>query len=189
MTQPLPANSSKLAWRRWAKGARAGLPTPTLSAQITAQLSASPLFGRARHVLCYLAFGSEVDLSALLGPSATPPTKTFYAPRTARGGLTVHRLGGELELHRYGFLQPADVAAVDPGVLELVLIPGLAFDRLGTRLGYGGGFYDRLLPLLRSEVPRVGVVPDALIVDALPREAHDVRVTHLLSEKGLRALR
>lgn len=187
---------SKQAWRRWAKTVRAGLDTPALSARTVTQLRTWPTLERAQHVLTYLAFGFELDLSAL--PTLSMSTrstntsaqgKTFYATRIeAEGRLTVHRLGGGLELHPYGFDQPAELQVVDPQILDLVLVPGLAFDLSGTRLGYGKGFYDRLLPLLRAEVPRVGVVPDALIVEALPRDPHDASVTHLLSETGLKVL-
>ena len=66
-----------------------------------------------------------------------------------------------------------------------VLVPGLAFDRSGTRLGYGKGFYDRLLAEVPPGVPVVGVVPEGLIAGSLPRAPHDVPMTHLLSERGI----
>jgi 5-formyltetrahydrofolate cyclo-ligase len=68
----------------------------------------------------------------------------------------------------------------------VALVPGMLFDRTGGRLGHGAGYYDRLLPGLGPTVPRVGVVPTALVVDALPCEAHDVPMTHLATEAGVR---
>lgn len=138
-------------------------------------------------MLIYLAFRGELDLGGLL---TRAPHKTFYATRTnAAGGLTVHPLGGgELQLHPYGFLQPPPSDPVPPERLDLALVPGLAFDEAGNRLGYGEGLYDRLLPHLRAGVPVVGVVPGALVLARLPAEPHDQRVTHLVTEGGVRRL-
>lgn len=150
-----------------------------LGEEVMVQLERWPLYRRAEHVLTYLAFGDELELSGLEG-------KNFYTTRTRSDGtLTVHALGGRLERHPYGFEQPAvDCPVVGLGGLELILVPGLAFDLSGNRLGYGKGFYDRLLQGVRAGVPVVGVAPSQLIVRALPAEPHDVRMTHLVSEEG-----
>ena len=68
--------------------------------------------------------------------------------------------------------------------MDAVLLPGLAFDVAGVRLGYGGGFYDRLLA--DWPVCTVGVVAGALLLPALPREAHDLPVAWLASEVEVR---
>ncbi len=170
----------KTEWRTWAKATRAQLDTATLSEEAVKQLERWPPYRQAEHVLTYLAFGDELGLSGLKG-------KHFYTTRTHEGGtLTVHALEGGLERHPYGFQQPtADSPEIGLEGLELILVPGLAFDLSGNRLGYGKGFYDRLLKGVRAGVPVVGVAPSQLIVPALPAEPHDVRMTHLLSEKGV----
>ena len=169
---------SKAEWRRWAKVKRSQLDTQVLSEHAVKQLEHCPLYRQTEHVLTYLAFGNELDLSGLSG-------KHFYATRTHPDGtLTVHPLTKNLERHPYGFWQPAsDTPEVELERLELLLVPGLAFDKFGTRLGYGKGFYDRLLA--QAKVPVVGVVASQLIVPVLPTELHDVKMTHLLSEKGV----
>jgi 5-formyltetrahydrofolate cyclo-ligase len=175
--------------RRWAKGVRAGLATAALSQQVVGHVLAWAEFKAAQHVLIYLAFGSELELGGLFEGA---PHKAFYATRTgAAGELTVHALGGggklqRLQKHPYGFWQPPPSDPVPPERVDLALVPGLAFDPLGHRLGYGGGFYDRLLPQLRPGTPVVGVVPEGLVVAQLPAEKHDQRVTHLVTERGLR---
>ena len=71
----------------------------------------------------------------------------------------------------------------------LVLLPALAADRRGVRLGQGGGFYDRTLPLVDASVPLVVVLDEGELVDALPAEQHDRRVTAaLLPETGVTML-
>ncbi len=181
--EPNPDFETKEAWRRWAKKARA---SPSfLSPQVVAQLRVWPEYRSARNVLSYLAFGSEIDLQVLHGDRE----KTFYVTRTPKvrsEGLTIHRLDERLEPHPYGYLQPgADAAPVSPHVVDLALVPGLCFDVLGTRLGYGKGYYDRLLPVLRPETPRVGVSAAALVVSRLPRGPFDVPMTHLVTESGV----
>ena len=94
-----------------------------------------------------------------------------------------------LEGHRLGLRQPrAGTPPVDPATVELALVPGLCFHEEGTRLGYGRGYFDRFLGQLPAGVPRVGVAYDALVVARLPREAHDLAMTHLATESGVRAV-
>ena len=83
-------------------------------------------------------------------------------------------------------MQPAaNALEIKPEVIDLVLVPGLCFDKQGYRLGYGKGYYDKLLPTLRS-IPFVGITAEALIVDKLPTESFDVAMTHLVTETGMR---
>ena len=182
---PLPSDDApKRVWRAWAKEVRRQLPIAQLSGDVVAQLEAWPLYQQAQHVLTYRAFGTEIDISALMGDH-----KQFYLTRTWETpdeGLTVHEATERLEQHRFGYWQPVATArVVDPQVIDLVLIPGLAFDRLGTRLGYGMGHYDRLLPLLRAGVVRMGITARALMVPRLPRQVFDASMTHLATEAGV----
>lgn len=163
---------------------RRGLDAAGLSERAAEHL-ARFLRGRgARRILIYLPFRGELSP---LGLVRRLPEAEFFLPRTAPGGLTVHPLESERERHRYGFEQPAATAPeVDAGSLDAVVVPGLAFDRAGFRLGYGGGYYDRFLAQLPPEVLTVGLAPRALLVERLPRDAWDVPVRFLASEEGVR---
>lgn len=133
-------------------------------------------------MLSYLAFGSELDLSAL-----HELNKRWYVTRTDPEGLAICPLVGPLVLHPYGYLQPTPQApAISAEVLELVLVPGLCFDGSGYRLGYGKGYYDRLLVRMPSRVLTVGVTVEALVVPTLPRGEGDVPVRFLATEAGVR---
>ena len=174
----------KAAWRRAARAARAGLDKPAWSDALVAALRAWPPYREAASVAIYLAFGSEPDLTALHddGPR-------FCAPRVRgqREALTLHELRGPLKRHPMGMDEPsADAPRVAPGELDLILVPGLAFDGAGTRLGYGAGLYDRLLAEVGPTTPRLGVSHPSLLAEALPSEPHDVRMTHLLLPDGVR---
>ena len=141
----------------------------------------------ARTALLFLPMQDEVNLNSLLEADVGPE---FVATRTPReGGLTIHRLGGPLEVHPFGFLQPhATAPEVEAGEVDVFLVPGLAFDLFGNRLGRGAGYFDGLLGAARRGATIVGVVPTSLVVDELPREAHDIGVGYLATEEGVIAV-
>ena len=72
---------------------------------------------------------------------------------------------------------------VDPGAVDVILVPGLAFTRAGQRLGRGGGFYDRLLARLPAVTWKIGVCFEVQISDAVPSEPHDVTVDCVMTER------
>jgi 5-formyltetrahydrofolate cyclo-ligase len=162
---------------------RAGLDLPSLSDQVVSRLAGWDRLLAARTVLTYLAMPDEIDLAGLQPLLGNAPVVT----RTPSSGpLSIHPLVSHLEVHRYGFRQPVEgtsLVAVDS--IDVALIPGLAFDRRGIRLGRGKAYFDELLSRLRPDALRVGVAPWALVVERLPADAHDVRMTHLATEKGL----
>ena len=82
----------------------------------------------------------------------------------------------------------ASVPEVAPARIEVALVPGLAFDPLGRRLGRGKGYYDRLLAGLPADAPRVGVTLDRLMAETVPVDPHDVAMTHLVTENGVREI-
>ncbi len=136
-----------------------------------------PATGR---IVVYDAIPGEVDLAGLVAGDAAP-SQRFALTRTPDVGheLTVHPLGGPTERHRYGYRQPvADGPRVADDAIGAVLVPALAFDRRGNRLGRGAGYYDRFLARLGPGVLRIGLcaVPP---VEALPVDGHDVAMTHL----------
>ncbi len=188
--------AAKRAVRDWARETRAWEMQrrgPELNASIVAAVRACTAYQRAATVAAYLAFGDEVDLAELL----VADEKRFVLPRTHRRPephLTLHEVTAAqlaeraaLSRHGHGFLEPAPTAAtVEPGEVDLFLVPGLAFDTTGVRLGYGLGFYDRLLPRARAGAVVVGVTLDALVLPDLPHGPHDARMNYLVTETGWR---
>lgn len=157
------------------------------SQSICTHISAWTVFQQSSNILAYLPMRGEVDLTPLLQGF---PGKAWYLPRTLPGGeMLFHRFDPQhLVRHRYGMLEPeASLPVIKPQWVELVLTPGLSYDRQGYRLGYGGGFYDRFL----SGVPTgifLGVTFQALVQDSLPHGDHDVRVQYLVTETGITPL-
>lgn len=127
----------------------------------------------------------EVDLASLvadwsdLGPFAL--TRTPEAGRT----LSVHPYDSVSEVHRYGYRQPvAEAEVVADADIAVVLVPALAFDRSGQRLGWGAGYYDRFLGRLAPDVVKIGI-SDGYLLDSLPVEPHDIAMDFLATEAGV----
>jgi 5-formyltetrahydrofolate cyclo-ligase len=172
-----PAGSDKAAWRVWASTYGPDGDRDAVLAGIRAFLRERAGTGR---VLLYRAMGGEVDLDGLLSEFSCAVTRTW-----PKGRLTLHGVEVPMERHRWGYLQPvADAAELDRREIDVVLVPGLLFDRYGGRLGHGAGYYDRFLPSLRPEIPRIGVCLRSLDTP-LPMESHDVRMTHIADESGV----
>lgn len=183
MQQPA-VDAPKSEWRNWAKSVRDPLDWSEISADVVAGIQQWMVPDNYKTVLVFLPMAGEVNLNALL---ERDKETRFVATRTPeRGQLSIHELGGPLEVHRYGFLQPHDSARlVSPDEIDVALLPGLAFDLYGNRLGHGAGYFDRLLQTTRHGAQLVGVVPTALVVDRLPTELHDVPVDYLATEEGV----
>jgi len=80
--------------------------------------------------------------------------------------------------------RPEDEPAIDPRSVDVVIVPGLAFTTEGDRLGQGGGWYDRFLPQVRADCVTIGVGFGPQLVDALPTEPHDVRLSAVATDLG-----
>lgn len=135
-------------------------------------------------VSAYLAMPEEVDVSPLFD---LLPGWQWVLPRVEEDrSLTFRDRSVGREVHPYGMTQPAAEGVVTPvHLLDVLLVPGVAFDPGGGRLGRGGGFYDRVLPEKRADALAVGVTTLSRVVDAVPMEAHDHRVGWLATEEGV----
>lgn len=142
-----------------------------------------------RFVGLYAAVHGEVDLAPLAEALLAAGVK-IALPRVegpSRMEFCAVRSLGDLLTGAYGIPAPGpDAPAISPAELEAVLVPGLAFAPDGTRLGYGGGFYDRYFKRPEADaIRRIGVCFVEQLADALPRHPHDVRMHALLTERGL----
>ncbi|MFC4637587.1 5-formyltetrahydrofolate cyclo-ligase [Deinococcus hohokamensis] len=180
LLNPPSPHAPKAEWRAWARETRAGVPDG--SGPLCRALSTFLQAQGVRRVLAYRALPGEPDVSALAGEFELLTSRARFRPEPH---LTLHPWATATELSRFGALQPpADAPRVALETVDAALLPALAFDRRGVRLGYGGGFYDRLLPGFGGLI--VGVVWSALVVPALPSEPHDVLADVLATETGVR---
>lgn len=158
------------------------------SALLCRQLGALECVRAASLIAGYRAFGSEADVHGAL-EAAHGAGAALCLPRVEADGvlsLRSYAPGEPLVPNRWGILEPqAQAAAVSLEAVRAVLVPALALDERGVRLGYGGGYYDRLLPRL-SNAARVGVVFELQRLDALDAEPHDVHVQWVVTEASAR---
>lgn len=143
----------------------------------------------ARHVAVYLSLGGEIDTAPAIDALRRQGC-TLYVPKVGGDGrLRFARLQPPLRRNRYGIAEP--VLLKRPPRLDLILLPLVAFDAQGRRLGMGGGYYDRLLERARaSRRPlRVGHAFGVQQVAAVPVAAHDARLDAVITERGFRRFR
>lgn len=142
----------------------------------------------AAPIAVYLASQQEIDLSSFIEGVLVRGGRVV-APRwngTTYDLAEVAGLGAaDLAIGPMDIREPRPGAArCAPQSVGVWLVPGLAFTRAGARLGYGGGWYDRLLASVSADVPKLGVAYDFQVVADLPVEAHDVRLTDVVEAKG-----
>jgi len=142
-----------------------------------------PEVSEADPVLAFVSISSEVPTTMLL-EGVLAKRKRLLLPYVADdGALRAAAISSlrELEPGYRGIPEPRARLPVSPDAAGVVIVPGVAFDVRGGRLGYGGGFYDVFLRAA-SKVPRVGICFEVQIVDEIPHEDHDERVDVIVTE-------
>ena len=180
--------NQKASLRESAKAQRASLARacPDFAARI-AGFADDLAVAKGAVVSFYWPMGDEADPRALASAFAARGHRLALPAVVAKKSPLEFREWREsdaLIVHPFGMHEPSDIAAhVTPDVL---LVPLLAFDALGTRLGYGGGFYDRTLHSLAAK-RAIGVAYAGQEMDALPCHEHDHPLDAVITEKGVRS--
>jgi 5-formyltetrahydrofolate cyclo-ligase len=182
---PAEDRYSKREWRARLLAARRSVPSAQRAVE-AAELAALVLDIPGDQVCCYLPVGTEPGSPALVDALAGQGRRVLLPVVTGAAPLDWSVYDGSLVGGPYGLLEPEGprLGPAAIGQADVVLVPALAVDRAGTRLGRGGGHYDRSLPLARRGVPLVAVVRDVELVDELPSEPHDIRMTAVLTPAG-----
>lgn len=147
----------------------------------------SSAYKKAQVILGYLAFGKELSIDIVL-EQALRDGKLVYVPQiissTEFEAVRLQSMSG-FALDRYGIRSVAEPAErISPEAIELVLVPGVAFARDGSRLGMGAGYYDRFLR--RAFQSRtIGVAYEALLQKELPMDEYDIYMQEIVTEQGL----
>jgi 5-formyltetrahydrofolate cyclo-ligase len=144
-------------------------------------------YRQASGVGLYCAFMNEVQ-TELVARQALADGKLLAYPRVTGTNLEFVQVSGlgDMAPGAFGILEPIGERGVPLAQLDLLVVPGVAFDLLGNRLGYGKGYYDRALANCCPTRPeRVGFAYEFQLVDRLPASGHDVRLTQLVTEQRL----
>jgi 5-formyltetrahydrofolate cyclo-ligase len=154
------------------------------STQACELLARQPAWKRARLIFFYAPLPYEIDiwplLSGALADGKTVALPRFDAATQRYVACQIQDVSRDLSHGKYGIREPdGHCIAVPPNRLDLVLVPGVAFDVHGRRLGRGKGFYDQMLASVRGTT--CGVAFDEQIVEAIPVEPHDVHLNCILT--------
>jgi 5-formyltetrahydrofolate cyclo-ligase len=168
----------------------AAIPPETRHAKSVAvceRLLETPEYRLARTVMIFLSTPTEVDTSGI-ALDAWRRDKRVAAPRVSfeqrrMAAIEIDSLSSGLHTIALGVREPIDGQLIPPGELDLVFVPGLAFDEQGNRLGRGQGFYDRFLSQPAFAGVSCAVAFEEQVLPAVPHEEHDVRVRMLVTDR------
>jgi len=152
------------------------------SRQIEGRLFSLPEFRSARVVMFFAAFRSEVDTGQMIR-RALSEGKRIVLPRVAGADLSLFEISdpdADVAPGAWGIPEPCEDRPVRLDAIDLIIVPGAAFDCQGNRLGYGAGFYDKLLSSFAG--PTVALAFEVQIVPRVPADLHDIPITRIATE-------
>jgi len=168
------------------RAVRAAIPEDaraSRSRQIAERLLATSEIERTRRCLTFLSFGSEVSTEPILAGLRARGI-AVAVPVLEGGHMEAVDLSEDARLvpSSYGAMEPAERTVLAPEEIDLVAAPGLAFDRSGGRIGYGGGYFDGFLRRVRSDCAVAGVCFAEQIIDEVPAGPEDVPVGFVVTD-------
>lgn len=154
-------------------------------------LKKTDFYKNANNVMVYITLENENEVSTEpIIDDLFDKGKRIFVP------LTVHKtkalivselkdLKEDLEVGNFGVMEPKKEATrpVEPSILDLVIVPGVAFDKEGFRIGHGAGYYDRFLPGLPEKTATVSIAFDMQLIDKVPVNCYDIAVKYIITEK------
>lgn len=147
----------------------------------------SDFYKQSNNIFIYVSCGSEVDTKSII-KIAMKEGKRIFVPRIIKEtkemkAIEIESLY-ELERNTYGILEPKNSSnVIDKNEIDIIIVPGIAFDYVGNRIGYGGGYYDRYLNEIALKRNKIALVYDFQLIDRLESEQHDVSVDYIITDK------
>lgn len=161
------------------------------SSSIAKLLFSSEQYKNSKYIMCYIDFRNEVKTEEIV-KTALKEDKNIIIPITIveTRQLILSQLydyDKELETGTYGILEPKKeyIREVAPKLIDLVLMPGVAFDRRGYRIGYGGGYYDRFLTKIDKSVSKIALAFELQMVPRVKEGRYDIPVDYIITEKEI----
>jgi len=158
------------------------------SAIIIEKLKKTDYYRQANNIMIYASFKNEVDTLELI-EGMIREGKRVFIPLTVNEtkALLVSEIidiNEDLEIGNFGVLEPKKdkERIVEPDILDLIVIPGVCFDKRGYRIGYGAGYYDRFLSKL-PKIPRLSLALQLQMVDEVPEDYYDIPVDYIITEE------
>lgn len=157
--------------------------------EILKRLLESKYYNNSNVIFTFVSFKKEVDTHNLIG-QALKDGKKICVPRVInkKSGMVACYIDGlhSLTPGCMGILEPGENAVLaNKDDMDLIIVPGLAFDRKGGRIGYGGGYYDKFLEELPGDIPKVAIAYDFQIIHYIRMCQHDIKVDLIITDKGI----
>jgi 5-formyltetrahydrofolate cyclo-ligase len=155
------------------------------SREIEGRLFSLPEFKSARAIMFFVSFRSEVETVPMIR-RVLDEGKRVILPKVKGKGLELFEINNfdkDVSPGAWGILEPCEIAPAKLDDLDIIIVPGAAFDEQGNRLGYGAGFYDKLLSVFKK--PTVALAFEEQIVPNVPADPHDVPVKKIVTEKRI----
>ncbi len=159
------------------------------SEKIKKNLYSLPEFKTAKNILFYVSFNNEVNTINIIKELLDKKEKNIIVPFVEKNNpmlqLSELKDFNELEPKTFGILEPKKnkIKKIDANKVDLVIVPGIVFDKKGHRIGYGYGYYDRFLKTLKESAKKVGLAFEFQLIDKIPEEKHDIPVDIVVTEK------
>lgn len=153
------------------------------SNEVMSVLEIVGVFQDAKHILIYNNMSDEVATLDFI--KKWEGEKKFYLPVTYKDKIVFREYNSStvLEKSKYGISEPIGDDISNYSFVDLIIVPGVAFDRKMNRMGRGKGYYDKFLPQVKA--PRVGVCFDFQLLDTIPADNQDVKMDYIVSENDL----
>lgn len=145
----------------------------------------SDIYKSSKSIFIYISFGSEVYTKEII-KYALNDGKDIYVPKTDKlnkemKAIRIHNLDNMI-VDKWGILEPKDVDKNKIGKdFDLIIMPGVAFDRNGNRIGYGGGYYDKYISSINYKSIKLALAYDFQILNNIESEEHDIKVDFIIT--------
>ena len=158
-----------------------------LDKKIEEKLRNNEIYKNSKNIFIYLGFGSEINTikyvedflnegKKIIIPYTDMKNKVMY-------GIEINTLYG-LEKNKFGILEPTDISEIfNKEDIDLIIMPGVAFDKFGNGIGYGGGYYDKYISRKNIKCPKIALAYDLQIIDKIQCEEHDIKADGIISNK------
>lgn len=145
----------------------------------------SPWFNSARVLMLYMPLGNETDTKDII-QAAYRDGKTVCFPVTDESGIiTPYQAEEDSDFKKGGFSvrEPQHTEPIEKACIDVVVVPGIAFDKKGGRIGFGKGCYDRFLK--ETKATKIGYCYDEQVVEEVPKDSNDIRMDYIITPSGI----
>lgn len=160
------------------------------SKTIMDSISDSIFYKNAKTIMIFVSFNYEVDTREFIKKAIAEGKDVLVPitiPETKQLIPSLLKDYNELAPGFYNILTPKDefIRPTDPDLIDLIIVPGIAFDHQGYRVGYGGGYYDRFLSKIKPTVPKISIAFHLQLIDKVPKDHYDIPVDYIYTEKEI----